>query len=41
MMEKRDIPVFAASGEELDRLTQDVAKIPAPTLALIKSLLRS
>ena len=39
-MEKRDIMIYAATGEELDEVTREVMKTPKPVLDEIKSMLK-
>ncbi len=40
-MKKREIPIFGASGEEMDEITKEVMKTPASVLEQMKSLLKS
>ncbi len=37
---KREIPIFAASGEEMDEITRDVMKTPQAVLDVTKSLMK-
>jgi tripartite-type tricarboxylate transporter receptor subunit TctC len=39
VMAKRDVPIFSATGEEMDAVTLEVMKTPKRTLALTKALL--
>jgi len=40
-MNKRNVPIFPATGEEMDEVTREVVKTPRRTLDLIKELLKS
>lgn len=40
-MKKREIPIYAATGEELDEVTRDVAKTSPKVLSMLKKLLGS
>lgn len=39
-MEKRNIPINTATGEEMDEVTKEVMKTPKGTLELTKSLIK-
>jgi tripartite-type tricarboxylate transporter receptor subunit TctC len=38
---KREIPIFGATGEEMDEITREVMKTPPKTLELTKSLMKN
>ncbi len=40
MAKKRDIPIFGATGEELDDITRDVMKTPQSVLDITKALMK-
>jgi tripartite-type tricarboxylate transporter receptor subunit TctC len=39
-MKKREIPIFGASGEEMDDITKEVMKTPPKVLEMTKALLK-